>query len=39
MVTYLARGFTAVGRRKNYYANPAGGTIDAIVMRRNLSSG
>lgn len=39
MVTYLARGFTDVGRRKNYYANPAGGTIDAIVMRRNLSSG
>jgi len=33
---YLASGFTESGRRKNYYQNPQGGRIDALVMRRAI---
>ena len=33
---YLASGFTDSGRRKNYYENPQGGRIDALLMHRAL---
>ena len=33
---YLASGFTESGRRKNYYQNPQGDRIDALVMRRAI---
>lgn len=33
---YLASGFTESGRRKNYYENPQGGRIDALLMQRTI---
>jgi ribosomal-protein-alanine N-acetyltransferase len=33
---YTAAGFEAVGRRAGYYGRLAGGSVDAIVMRRAL---
>lgn len=33
---YLRLGFTAAGRRKNYYRTPTGGQEDAVVMVRPL---
>ena len=35
---YAAAGFEAVGRRNGYYGRLAGGSVDAIVMRRALDS-
>jgi len=34
---YAASGFTESGRRKNYYENPQGGRIDALLMQRALT--
>lgn len=36
---YDGLGFEAVGRRAGYYGRPAGGSVDAIVMRRSLGEG
>ena len=36
---YRGRGFTEVGRRRNYYPVKAGGREDAILMRLELVSG
>jgi ribosomal-protein-alanine N-acetyltransferase len=33
---YRRAGFTEVGRRKGYYANPTGEPATALVLRRNL---
>jgi ribosomal-protein-alanine N-acetyltransferase len=35
---YEKAGFVAAGRRASYYGRPAGGAVDAIVMRRTLNS-
>jgi ribosomal-protein-alanine N-acetyltransferase len=34
---YGGAGFAKVGRRRGYYARPAGVRIDALVMRRDLN--
>lgn len=34
---YVASGFTESGRRRNYYENPQGGRIDALLMHRALA--
>lgn len=34
---YVASGFTESGRRRNYYENPQGVRIDALVMQRALT--
>jgi ribosomal-protein-alanine N-acetyltransferase len=34
---YAVAGFEAVGRRAGYYGRLAGGSVDAIVMRRGLN--
>ncbi len=33
---YLAEGFVACGRRSGYYSRENAGSVDAIVMRKNL---
>lgn len=33
---YLRAGFAEAGRRRNYYAAPGGGRIDALVMTRPI---
>ena len=35
---YTSAGFSQVGRRRGYYANPSGPAIDALIMRRDLNS-
>ncbi len=38
LALYERLGFERAGRRAGYYARPAGGAVDAIVMRRALNS-
>jgi ribosomal-protein-alanine N-acetyltransferase len=37
LALYARLGFAAAGRRAGYYGRPAGGAVDAIVMRRALN--
>jgi len=39
LALYQRLGFAIAGRRAGYYGRPAGGAVDAIVMRRALNSG
>ena len=34
---YQRRGFTEIGRRRDYYRGSDGGRFDAVTMRRNLN--
>jgi ribosomal-protein-alanine N-acetyltransferase len=35
---YASRGYAAVGRRPGYYARPTGPAVDALVLRKALST-
>ena len=37
LALYARAGFTKVGKRRAYYTNAAGQSIDALVLRRNLN--
>jgi ribosomal-protein-alanine N-acetyltransferase len=38
LALYRKLGFAEAGRRAGYYGRPAGGAVDALVMRRTLNS-